>query len=187
MGLIDISAAGFAAAGDENRIFDLTRITAPEQISLGSHIVVDDFVFLQGGRGLEIGDYVHIASFASISGGGEGVVGAFSGIASGARVFTGSDLADGSGLIGPSVPSELRAIERARTELGEHAFICANAVVLAGLTVGTGAVVGAGAVATEDLEPWTINVGCPARPVKMRPSKTILEYARSVVTGDGRS
>jgi acetyltransferase-like isoleucine patch superfamily enzyme len=180
MGLIDTSAAGFAAVGQDVRIFDLTRITTPERISLGSHIVVDDFVFLQGGRSLKIGDYVHVASFASVSGGGEGVVGALSGIASGARVFTGTDLADGSGLIGPSVPSELRAIERGRTELGKHTFVCANAVVLAGVTIGTGAVVGAGGVVTEDIEPWTINVGCPARPVKNRPSKTILEYARSL-------
>jgi acetyltransferase-like isoleucine patch superfamily enzyme len=184
MGLIDVSTAGFAAMGEDIRIFDLTRITAPDQISLGSHIVVDDFVFLQGGQGLEIGDYVHVASFASISGGGTGVVGAFAGIASGARVFTGTDLADGSGLIGPGVPPELRAIERTRTELGKHAFICANAVVLAGVTVGTGAVIGAGGVATEDVEPWTINVGCPARPVKSRRSKTILEYARSLGAED---
>jgi galactoside O-acetyltransferase len=180
MGIIDISASGFAAAGEDIRIFDLTRITGPEQISLGSHIVVDDFVFLQGGEGLEIGDYVHIASFASITGGGKGVVGACSGIASGARVFTGTDLADGSGLIGPGVPSELRALERMRTELGKHVFVCANAVVLAGVSIGTGAVVGAGGVVTEDLEPWTINVGCPARPVKSRPSKVILERARSL-------
>jgi galactoside O-acetyltransferase len=180
MGLIDISATGFASVGEDIRIFDMTRITAPEQISLGSHIVMDDFVFLQGGQGLEIGDYVHVASFASISGGGKGRVGAFTGIAAGARVFTGTDLADGSGLIGPGVPPELRAIERTCTELGQHVFVCANAVVLAGVTIGTGAVVGAGGVVTEDLEPWTINVGCPTRPVKTRPSSRILEYAQSL-------
>jgi galactoside O-acetyltransferase len=184
MGLIDTSSAGFSAVGDDVRIFDLTRITAPERISLGSHVVIDDFVFLQGGQRLDIGDYVHVASFASISGGGEGVVGAFAGIASGARVFTGTDLADGSGLIGPGVPPELRAIERSRTELGKHVFICANAVVLAGVTVGAGAVIGAGGVVTEDIEPWTINVGCPARPVKSRPSETILKSARSLGIGD---
>jgi acetyltransferase-like isoleucine patch superfamily enzyme len=163
--------------GGDVRIYGLTRITAPERISVGSHVVVDDFVFLQGGSGLEIGDYVHIASFASVSGGGYGVIGAFCGIASGARVFTGSDLADGSGLIGPGVPAELRAIERGTTSLGEHAFVCANAVVLAGLSVGEGAVLGAGAVATRDLEPWTINVGAPAKPVGDRPRETILDYA----------
>lgn len=184
VGLIDISAVGFAAVGADVRIYDLSRITGPERISLGSHIVVDDFVFLQGGQGLEIGDYAHVSSFASVSGGGEGVVGAFVGISSGARVFTGTDLADGSGLIGPGVPSELRAVERVRTVIGEHAFVGANAVVLAGLTIGAGAVLGAGGVATKDLEPWTINVGVPARPVKSRPSATILEEARRLTAGD---
>lgn len=169
-----------ARVGDNVRIFELTRITAPERISIGDHVVVDDFVFLQGGLGLEIGSYVHVASFASLSGGGEGVLGAFCGIASGARIFTGSDLADGSGLIGPGVPQELRAVERSRTEIGEHAFICANAVVLAGVRVGTGAVLGAGAVASRDLDPWMIYAGSPARPVKERPSETILAHARSL-------
>jgi acetyltransferase-like isoleucine patch superfamily enzyme len=50
--------------------------------------------------------------------------------------------------------------------------------VLPDVKVGTGAVVGAGAVVTEDIGPWTINVGSPCRPIKERPSKTILEYAR---------
>jgi acetyltransferase-like isoleucine patch superfamily enzyme len=184
MTLLDISALGFASAGRDVRIYDLTRITGPQQISVGSHVVVDDFVFLQGGRALEIGSYVHIASFASILGGGHGVIGSFAGIASGARVFTGTDLSDGSGLIGPGVPPELRAVHRTRTELGQHAFIGANAVVLPGVTVGCGAVVGAGSVVTTDIEPWTINVGAPSRPVKQRPAKQILEYAQRLERED---
>jgi acetyltransferase-like isoleucine patch superfamily enzyme len=184
MGLLDTSTMGFASVGVEVRIYDLIRITAPNRITLGSHIVIDDFAFLQGGDGLSVGSYVHIASFASILGGGVGVIGAFSGIASGARVFTGTDLADGSGLIGPGVPPRLRAVERSRTELGRHVFIGANAVVLAGMTIGEGAVVGAGGVVTRDLDPWTIYVGSPCRPVKERPSEIILERARGLETDD---
>lgn len=178
MALIDISTMGFVRTGADVKIFELARITSPEHISLGSHIIVDDFVFLQGGRCLEIGSYVHIASFASVSGGGEGFLGAFVAVASGARVLTGTDLADGSGLIGPSIPAELRAVKRTRTVLSAHAFVGANAVVMAGVTIGTGAVIGAGGVVTRDVEPWTINVGCPCRAIKQRPSKTILEHAR---------
>jgi hypothetical protein len=47
MALIDISTIGFAGAGEDIRVFELTRITAPESILLGSHIVVDDFVFIR--------------------------------------------------------------------------------------------------------------------------------------------
>jgi acetyltransferase-like isoleucine patch superfamily enzyme len=53
-------------------------------------------------------------------------------------------------------------------------------VVLPGVTVGEGAVIGSGGVVTRSIEPWTINVGSPARPVKQRPSETILRYARQL-------
>ena len=83
MALIDVETIGFARAGADIRIFQLTRITSPDRISIGSHVVVDDFVFLQGGAGLAIGSYVHIASFASVTGGGEGVIRSFANISSG--------------------------------------------------------------------------------------------------------
>lgn len=180
MTALDPTRFGFASLGVDVTIFELTRITAPEQISLGDHVVIDDFVLVQGGRGLRIGSYVHIASFASITGGGSASIGAFTGISSGARLFTGTDLADGSGLIGPRIPADVRAVKRSTLELGQHVFIGANTVVLPGLKLGAGAVVGAGSVVTSDLEPWTINVGAPARPVKQRPSETIVRYARQL-------
>ncbi|OCB18790.1 acyltransferase [Mycobacterium intracellulare] len=177
MSALDPASLGLASLGKDVTIYEWARITGADRISLGDHVLIDDFVFLQGGDGLEIGSYVHVASFASITGGGAGVVGAFAGIASGARVLTGSDLGDGTGLIGPRIPQELRAVRRERTELRAHCFVGANAVVLPGLIIGEGAVVAAGAVVTESIEPWTINVGVPARPVRRRPSETILRYA----------
>jgi acetyltransferase-like isoleucine patch superfamily enzyme len=180
MALIDASRAGLAAVGREVSIYEMTRITAPERVSLGSNVVIDDFVFLQGGERLEIGSFVHIASFASVTGGGVGVIGAFTGLSSGSRILTGTDLTDGSGLMGPGVPTRMRAVRRGRTELGEHVLIGANAVVMPDVHVGTGAVIGACAVVTQDIEPWTINVGAPARPIKHRPSEAILAYARQL-------
>jgi acetyltransferase-like isoleucine patch superfamily enzyme len=180
MSALDPASIGLARYGTDLTIYEWVRITGADRISVGDHVLVDDFVFLQGGQALEIGSYVHIASYASITGGGVGVVAPFVGIAAGARVFTGSDLGDGSGLIGPRIPNELRAVRRHRTELGAHVFIGANAVVLPGVTVGEGAVIGAGSVVTGSIEPWTINVGVPARPVKRRPSETILRYAKQL-------
>jgi acetyltransferase-like isoleucine patch superfamily enzyme len=177
MGLLNISAAGLSRVGENVRIFALVRLTDGHQISLGDNVLVDDFVFLQGGAGLLIGSYVHIAAFASITGGGSATVGDFCGIASGARILTGSDRFDGSGLIGPTVPPERRSVERLSTTLGAHAFVGANAVVHPGVHVGEGAVIGSCSVVREDVAPWTINVGAPARVVGNRPSDVILRHA----------
>jgi acetyltransferase-like isoleucine patch superfamily enzyme len=180
MSIIDISTAGLAGAGEDVRIFELTRLTQAEYITVGDHVLVDDFVFLQGGAGLVIGNYVHIASFASITGGGSATVGDFCSISSGARVLTGTDLIDGSGLTNPTVPAEYRSVERPGTELGDHAFIGANAVVLPGVEIGEGAVIGSCSVVREDILPWTINVGAPTRAVGARPSELILAHAREL-------
>lgn len=181
--MLDPQSVGFSSVGSNVRIYDLTRITDPASITVGHDVVIDDFVFLQGAGGLVIGSHVHIASFVSITGGGEAIVADFCGISSGARVLTGTDLADGSGLIGPTVPDHLRSVRRGCTELGRHAFIGANAVIMPDVRIGEGAVVGAGAVVTRDVEPWTVNVGVPARAVGERESSQILAFAAMLETG----
>jgi acetyltransferase-like isoleucine patch superfamily enzyme len=180
VGFIDIDALGLLRAGQDVRIYELTRLTETMRISFGDHVLIDDFVFLQGGNGLHIGSYVHIASHASITGGGSGRLGNFCGVASGARILTGSDRFDGSGLIGPTVPREHRSVERSETIVGDHAFVGANSVVHPGVNVGVGAVIGSGSVVRHDLAPWTINVGSPTRVVGERPSAVILARAREL-------
>lgn len=180
MGLLDIGALGLASAGANVRIYELTRLTSPERIAIGSEVIVDDFVFLQGGAGMAIGSYVHIASFASVTGGGIAKIGDFCTISSGARILTGTDVVDGSGLVNSTVPDRLRSVERGETALEDHSFVGANAVVHPGVRIGEGAVVGSGSVVLDDLEPWTINVGSPTRVVDERPAESILARAEEL-------
>jgi len=55
--------------------------------------------------------------------------------------------------------------------LRRGAVICANSVLMAGITVGEEAVVGAGAIVTRDVLPRTVVMGIPARP-----RMTVAEY-----------
>lgn len=60
------------------------------------------------------------------------------------------------------------------TIIGNDVWIGNGAIVLRGVNVGDGAVIGAGAVVTKDVEPYTIVVGVPARPLKKRFSDEII-------------
>ncbi len=52
--------------------------------------------------------------------------------------------------------------------IGSRAFIGSRAMILPGVTIGEGAVVAAGAVVTQDVPPFTIVAGVPARIVRER-------------------
>jgi tetrahydrodipicolinate N-acetyltransferase len=54
----------------------------------------------------------------------------------------------------------------------DDVVIGANAVVLEGVTVGKGAVVAAGAIVVEDVAPYTVVAGTPARVIKEIDEKT---------------
>jgi len=60
------------------------------------------------------------------------------------------------------------AITRGPITIGHDVWIGARAVILSGVTIGNGAVIGAGAVVARDIEPYSINVGVPAKAVRSR-------------------
>ena len=63
--------------------------------------------------------------------------------------------------------------------IGNDVWIGYEAVVLAGVTIGDGAVIGARAVVTEDVAPYTIVGGVPARPIRRRfPEETVSALLR---------
>jgi galactoside O-acetyltransferase len=180
---MDMSA--FGEVGWNVRIFPLAKVLSPETVKIGSHVIIDDFVFLGAHRQLLIGNHVHIASHASITGGGECLVCDFAGMSSGARILTGTDDFWGGGLTGPTVPSEFRKVSRGRVVVGRHVVIGANAVVLPDVVIGEGAVVGAGGIVTKNLEPWGVYVGAPVRRVASRKSEVILRYESELLARQG--
>ena len=58
------------------------------------------------------------------------------------------------------------------TRIGDGARITYHATVLAGVQVGNDSLLGTSAVATEDVEPYHIKVGVPARTVKVKGGRT---------------
>lgn len=50
----------------------------------------------------------------------------------------------------------------------KHSWVCSDSTILPGVHIGEGAVVATRAVVTHDLEPFSVNVGVPARKISQR-------------------
>jgi acetyltransferase-like isoleucine patch superfamily enzyme len=61
------------------------------------------------------------------------------------------------------------------TCIGNDVWIGSGAIILRGVKVGDGAVIGAGAVVTNDVEPYTVVAGVPAKPIKKRFEDDIIQ------------
>ncbi|MEF1248680.1 hypothetical protein [Vibrio owensii] len=64
--------------------------------------------------------------------------------------------------------------------LGSDVWIATGAVITRGVTIGHGAVVAANAVVTKDVPPYAIVVGSPARIIKYRFSKEVIELLLNI-------
>jgi len=112
-------------------------------------------------RGMKIGKDVYIDRSALL----DGIYPELIEIGDEARIAPGAAMichvSAGATLSQRGVPYSVKPI---RVE--KYAMIGINATVLGGVTVGEGAVVGSGAVVSQDVPPYTVVVGNPARPVK---------------------
>lgn len=78
---------------------------------------------------------------------------------------------------GLSRPAE---VLKSAPSIGNDVWIGANATILRGVTIGDGAVISAGSVVHKDVPPYTVVSGYPARPLKLRFDKEIVERLQKI-------
>lgn len=146
------------------------RIEGPENISISEFVWIDRYVDLYARLGsIKIGKRVHVGTYTLISGGGGVDIGDYVGISHGVKIFSHSEApVDGKRMSGPMIPDEFEGQVVAPVKIEKDAFLGANAIVLPGVTIGEGAVVAANSLVVKDVEPYTIVMGVPARPVGKR-------------------
>ena len=169
----------FKKEGIDLYIDTTCRIKHPEQIEIGNHVAIDMGVYLSTSG--NIGDYVHIAPYSCIIGGVDSklIIEEFSGISAGCKILCGSDDFT-KGMMNPQVPQQYRSPKISYVHFKRFSCVGVNCVVMPGVTLAEGSVVGSNSVLTKDTEPWTIYVGNPAKPVKIRDKETILQYAKEL-------
>lgn len=147
--------------GKKIKIDKTVQIYHPSLVNLygceiGNECNIGTFVEIQ--KGVKIGNKVKIQPFAFIP---EGVT-IEDEVFIGPHVCFTNDLfprstnSDGS----RQTANDWKIVE---TFVKKHASIGANATILCGITIGEGAMIGAGSVVLQDVPPWTIVAGNPAK------------------------
>lgn len=172
MGYLDkdqLNAMGFKKLGSHVKISDKASIYNPSQISIGSHVRIDDFVILSAGNdGIILGDYVHIACFCGLMGAAEIKMDDFSGLSSRVFIYSSSDDYSGATLTNPTVPEKYKNVASAPVHLHKHVIVGTCATILPGVSVGVGSAIGAYALVGMDIPEKVIATGQPCRVVKER-------------------
>lgn len=158
-----------------------TKFVRPELVELGNHVAIDWGFYCT--TALKVGDYVHISPHVAVIGGRQTglVIENFCFISVGARMVCGSEHFHGAGLIGPLIPDEFKD-EQTLEPIVMQAFsgVCANSVVMPGVVMAEGSILGANSFLKENTQPWTIYAGSPARPIKIRRSDVMKQYAKEL-------
>lgn len=81
---------------------------------------------------------------------------------------------------GVSFTDENLATEFGHIQIGNDVFIGTNVTVLSNVIIGNGAVIAAGAVVTKDVPPYAVVGGVPARIIKYRFDKEIIEKMEGI-------
>lgn len=148
-------------------------------VGLGKHTKVVAPFFLHS---VQLDDYSYIAKNANVS---NCVIGKFCSIGPNFCCGLGIHPTDGISTApmfystakqnGMTLCKENKIEESKQTMIGNDVFIGANVTVLDGVHISDGAVIGAGAVVVDDIPPYAIAVGVPAKVVKYRFGEKTIE------------
>ncbi len=150
---------------------------SPGSLILGDYVRIDDFTIISGK--VTMGSYIHISQFCGLYGGDKGIVMEdFSGLSSKCSIYAVSDDYTGFSMTNPMIPEKYKpkSINEA-VHIGKHAIIGCNSVVLPGADIPEGAAVGSLSLVNRPIDPWSLNMGIPARKKSDR-RKDIIELEK---------
>jgi acetyltransferase-like isoleucine patch superfamily enzyme len=114
----------------------------------------------------------------SLCGGDKGIIlEDFVGIAEKTVVLAKTDDFSGAALTNPTIPEKYRNVFSAEVILKKHTLVGVGAFILPGVILGEGSVVGAKSFVKNNIDPWSICVGIPAKKIKDR-KKDLLELEK---------
>lgn len=164
----ELEEIGFRSLGDGVLISRNSIFYAPDKIELGSHVRIDDFCLISGGKGIKIGNYVHIAAYSLMLGAYGIEIGDFVNISGRVSIYSTSDDYSGNFLTGPLVGKEFIHDIGGQIVIEKHVIIGTGSTILPNVIVREGTAVGAMSLIKSSTEPYTMYGGVPAKKIKKR-------------------
>ena len=166
----ELKDLGLKSYGTNVLISRKSSLYNPEKMALGDNVRIDDYCILSGA--IEVGSYVHISAFCALYGGGGIKINDHSGLSPRCSLFSHSDDFSGICAIGPMYRDEDRNIVSMPILIDKYSQVGSGSVILPGIKVPEGFSCGAMTLLNkDDLKPWSIYVGSPARKIGNRSGK----------------
>jgi len=162
----ELASLGLASYGRNVKISRKTSIYGPENMVMGDNVRVDDFCILTGR--IVLGNCVHIAAYSAIFGRNGVTMEDYSGISARVTIYSVSDDYSGQTMTNPTVPDQFKTEVGGEVILKKHSIVGAGCVILPSVTIGEGAAIGSMSLVAKNIEPWSLNVGIPAKRIKDR-------------------
>lgn len=165
----ELNTLGFRSLGENVKISRKSSIYGIANISLASHVRIDDFCILSAGiKGISLGNYIHIGAYSSIIGSGTVTLEDFVNISSRVSIYSSNDDYSGASMTNPMVPVQFTNVQVADVRICKHVIIGSGSVILPGVVIGNGCAIGSLSLVNESCEPFGIYAGTPAQRIKER-------------------
>jgi acetyltransferase-like isoleucine patch superfamily enzyme len=170
---VSIRYAAYLQAGKELIIEDYAEINArsSQKIILGNRVTIGKYAIIrpgnlyggEPGEGLVVGDHSNIGPYCYIGCSGHISIGNNVMISPRVSIYAENHVFD---QIDTTIKSQ--GVKKEKVVIEDDCWIASNSILLAGVTIGKGSVVAAGSVVTQDVPPYSVVAGVPARVIKNR-------------------
>ena len=167
---------GFQMIGKNVKISRKACIYGAENIVIGNNVRIDDFCILSGK--IKVGDYIHIAAYSALYAGDAGIIiQDFANISSKVVIYAVSDDYSGEYMTNPLIPEKYKNTIKKEVFIEKNVIIGSGCTILPGVTLKEGSSFGSMSLVKNNSEPWSVNVGIPAKKIKDR-KKQLLDLEK---------
>lgn len=151
--------------GAEINCLSLQGIKLGNRVTIGKYAIIRPSNIYGGpiGEGLTMGDNSNIGPYNYIGCSGKITIGNNVMLAPRVSIYAENHVFDH-----PEVLIRDQGVEKQEVIIEDDCWIAANSILLAGVTIGKGSVVAAGSVVTENVPPYSVVAGVPAKWIKSR-------------------